>query len=193
LAGLYLVLREYPRQCLRCSVSVELCWTIFLPWGEDEIPTGKEITVKIRSDGRKSCALAAALSSCAFAVLVLAAPHAALEIKWLHLSSRNGNLPNPGGSNEQTGLLVANLDKGTATGFVISYRVKGPALVWFRRVGNGWSRYVIEPNFLTVEAGGAAYDIDGDGDLDIVFGGDYQSNELWWWENPYPNFDPNIP
>jgi len=59
-------------------------------------------------------------------------------------------------------------------------------------VGNGWSRYVIDPEFLTVEAGGAAYDIDGDGDLDIVFSGDYQSNELWWWENPYPHFDPNI-
>jgi hypothetical protein len=148
--------------------------------------------MKIRPHRRKNCALAAAVSSCALAALVLAAPHAAREIKWLHLSSRNGDLPNPGGS-EQTGLLVANLDKSTTTGFVIGYRVKRPALVWFRRVGNGWSRYVIDPDFLTVEAGGAAYDIDGDGDLDIVFGGDFQSNELWWWENPYPNFDPNIP
>src|SRR5207302_1550034 len=51
----------------------------------------------------------------------------------------------------------------------------------------------IEPQFLTVEAGGAACDIDGDGDPDIVFGGDYQSNEVWWWENPYPNFDPKLP
>jgi hypothetical protein len=160
---------------------------------EEDIPAAKEATVKIQADRRKNCALAAAVSSCAFAALVLAAPHAAREIKWLHLSSRNGDLPNPGGSNEQTGLLVANLDKSTTTGFVISYRVNGPALVWFRRVGKGWSRYVIDPDFLTVEAGGAAYDIDGDGDLDIVFGGDSQSSELWWWENPYPNFDPNIP
>ena len=149
--------------------------------------------MKIWSDRIKKGGLTAALLSYAFAALVLATPHAAHEIKWLHLSSRNRDLPNPGGSTEQTGLLVANLDKSAAAGFVISYRVNGPALVWFRRVGNGWSRYVIDPGFLTVEAGGAAYDIDGDGDLDIVFGGDFQSDELWWWENPYPNFDPTIP
>jgi hypothetical protein len=77
--------------------------------------------------------IAAAFSSCAFAALVLVTPRPAREIKWLHLSSRNGDLPNPGGSNEQTGLLVANLDKSTASGFVISYRVKGPALVWFMK------------------------------------------------------------
>ena len=114
------------------------------------------------------------------------------EIKWKHLSSRNGDLPNPGGSDQQTGLLVARLDKTSADSFVISYRVKAPALVWFRRTATGWDRYVIEPDFLSVEAGGAAFDIDGDGDLDIVFGGDYQSNQVWWWENPYPNFDPEV-
>ncbi len=42
---------------------------------------------------------------------------------------------------------------------------------------------------LTVEAGGVLYDIDHDGDLDLVFGGDWQSNEVWWWENPYPNIN----
>ena len=42
-----------------------------------------------------------------------------------------------------------------------------PALVRFRRTTTGWDRYVIEDQFLTVEAGGAAYDMDGEGDLDM--------------------------
>jgi hypothetical protein len=110
---------------------------------------------------------------------------------WKRLSSRFGALPTPGQSTEQTGLLIADLDHCGAQDFVISFRVRGPALVWYRHGANGWSRYVIESAFLTVEAGGAAYDVDGDGDLDIVFGGDWQSDEMWWWENPYPNYDPN--
>jgi hypothetical protein len=83
------------------------------------------------------------------------------------------------------------LDKDGAADFVLSFRQKPPALVWYRHSGNGWDRYVIDQEFLTVEAGGAAFDIDGDGDLDIVFGADAQNKELWWWENPFPKFDPS--
>jgi hypothetical protein len=113
-------------------------------------------------------------------------------IHWVHLSSRTGELPVPGESTQQTGDLIAKIDPKGGTDFIVSFRKVAPALVWYRHTKKGWDRYVIEKEFLPVEAGGAAYDIDGDGDLDIVFGGDYQSNELWWWENPAPNFDPNV-
>ena len=99
----------------------------------------------------------------------------------------------PRGSNQQTGLLIARLDKQAAASIVISYRVKAPGLVWMRQTGTGWQRSVIEDEFLTLEAGGAAYDLDGDGDQDIVFGQDSQGNQMWWWENPYPNFAPDRP
>jgi len=112
---------------------------------------------------------------------------------WKHLSSATGDLPVPGPSTEQTGALVGDLDKDGTNDFVLSFRRTAPALVWYRRVPTGWQRYVIETNFLTVEAGGAIYDIDGDGNPDIVFGGDWQSDEVWWWENPYPKFDPQVP
>src|SRR5579859_389852 len=117
----------------------------------------------------------------------------AADLHWKHLSSANRDLPVPGTSTEQTGALVADLDKDGTNDFVLSFRKVAPALVWYRRTGAGWDRYVLDPGFLTVEAGGAVYDIDGDGDLDVVFGGDWQSNEVWWWENPYPNFDPSVP
>jgi hypothetical protein len=98
---------------------------------------------------------------------------------WVRVSSRSGELPAPGTSREQTGVLVGRFDLDSpATDFVMSFRVVGPALVWYRRVPDGWSRYVIEPQFLMIEAGGAVYDIDGDGDADIVFGNDWQGNKL---------------
>jgi hypothetical protein len=114
------------------------------------------------------------------------------DVQWTQLSSRRGDLPVPGTSTQQTGALVADLDKDGRNDFVLSFRKVAPALVWYRRSSEGWSRTVIEKDFLTVEAGGAAQDIDGDGDLDLVFGGDWQSTEVWWWENPAPQFDSSV-
>jgi hypothetical protein len=108
----------------------------------------------------------------------------AAEPGWKHLSSKTGDLPVPGKSTQQTAAVVADLDRSGRNGIVLGFRVCGPALVWYRPAGHGWDRLVIEREFLPIEAGGAVSDIDRDGWADLVFGGDWQSNCVWWWRNP---------
>lgn len=113
--------------------------------------------------------------------------------QWQHLSSKRGEIPAPpGGSQQQTGAVAGDFDGDGVSEFILSFRQKPPALVWYRRTPAGWDGWIIEKEYLTVEAGGAVYDIDGDGDPDLVFGGDAQSNQLWWWENPAPLFDKSL-
>jgi sugar phosphate isomerase/epimerase len=111
--------------------------------------------------------------------------------KWQYESTTNGKIALPSKSNQQTAALVFDIDKDGKDDLIVGCRVVGPALIWFKKTDKGWERKVIENDFLTIEAGGTHHDIDGDGDEDIVFGGDWQTNKVWWWENPYPNYTTN--
>lgn len=112
---------------------------------------------------------------------------------WNHLSSAHGDLPVPGPSLQQTGALVGDLDKSGVNGFVLSFRQKPPALVWYRKSPAGWERLVIDKDYLTVEAGGVVYDVDGDGYPDLIFGADWQGGDVWWWKNPGPPYTQDKP
>ncbi len=120
----------------------------------------------------------------------LPVPSVTTQPEWLFFSTANGDIPAPTVP-EQTAAIVFDIDQDGTDDIVIGGRRGGEAVSWYKKIGDSWERYVIENATLPIEAGGDAFDIDGDGDLDFVMAGDFTSNEIWWWENPYPTFDPS--
>lgn len=131
------------------------------------------------------------LVGAAFVLMAFTPASAQLGPTWKHLSSVDGDLPPPNGGDQQTATAVFDVDDDGTNDFFITDRSTAPSVVLYRRQSDGWDKYVVEDDSLSIEAGSAYHDIDGDGDTDVVFGGDGSSDEVWWWENPAPNFDPD--
>ena len=126
-------------------------------------------------------------------LILLAAQADAQEYpRWTQLSSKTGDLPAPGKSQQQTGCLVLDIDKNGLNDIVITSRNAGSRMVWYQRSKAGWTIYPIDRG-LDIEAGGASADIDGDGDLDLAFGEDHSGSKMFWWENPYPLYAADRP
>jgi hypothetical protein len=111
------------------------------------------------------------------------------QITWEHLSSKTGAIETPNAGKQQTSAAVADFDNDGINDFCISERTAAPGLVWYRRTENGWKKYVVEDAICFIEAGTIAFDVDNDGDQDIIAGGEGKTNQVWWWENPYPDFE----
>jgi hypothetical protein len=105
---------------------------------------------------------------------------------WRHLSSRTGDLEAPSDGRQQTASAVFDADGDGINDFVITERTEAPSVLLYLRRADGWRRSVLEPEALPIEAGAAPFDVDRDGDVDLVLGGDWRSNQVWWWENPRP-------
>jgi hypothetical protein len=110
------------------------------------------------------------------------------EVAWQRKSSSTGDMPTPNNGKEQTCCLILDIDKDGVDDFVVGERTQAPSVVWYKYNGKGWDKFVIDDTRKNPEAGGDYYDIDRDGDLDIILGQDYSGNAIWWWENPYPDF-----
>jgi hypothetical protein len=110
------------------------------------------------------------------------------KIRWELVSSKTGEIEAPNPGKEQTSAAVGDFDNDGINDFCISERTSAPGLVWYRRTNDGWKRYVVEDAICFIEAGTVAFDVDGDGDQDIIAGGESKTNQVWWWENPYPDF-----
>jgi hypothetical protein len=110
----------------------------------------------------------------------------ARKVRWKHLSSASGDLVPPNAGDQQTSAAVADFDGDGVNDFVITERTKAPSVVLYLRGESGWTRSAIDDVPRHIEAGTVAFDIDQDGDQDLLVGGDWQSNEVWWYENPSP-------
>ena len=112
----------------------------------------------------------------------------AAQINWVHLSTTKGDLEIPNAGKQQTSCAVADFDNDGINDFCITERTTAPGVVWYRRTESGWDRYVVDEGICLIDAGTTAFDVDNDGDMDIIAGAESRTNEVWWWENPYPDF-----
>lgn len=114
--------------------------------------------------------------------------------KWERTSSEDGAIPLSWRTTHQTASLSVDIDKDGIEEFVMAGHGQATSIIYLKfDRAIGWREFAVEKEALPIETGGTFYDIDSDGDNDLVFGGDAQSNKIWWWENPAPFFNPNVP
>lgn len=115
----------------------------------------------------------------------------ALEpVCWRQFSNHAGAFARAG-VGQQSSAVAMDIDLDGRDDFLIAGWDRETSMVWFRSSPGSMERHLIDDRESHIEAGGVSFDLDGDGDPDIVQGGSWNTNQLWWWENPHPNHLPN--
>ncbi len=85
-------------------------------------------------------------------------------------------------------LLVVGDVTGNGRPDVVTAGRVGSEGLWLLTAGDDptrpWSAHLMDDAYERLEAGGFLYDIDGDGRLDFIGGGDWKGRELCWWRQP---------
>ncbi len=89
-----------------------------------------------------------------------------------------------GEPSERVLCVVGDINGDGVPEIVIGARAPVAELYWLGRSASGeWVSHLMDSGFETLEAGGALYDVNGNGRLDLVAGHDARGNKLLWWEN----------
>lgn len=110
--------------------------------------------------------------------------------QWLNLSNATGDLPVPAESRGQIDVRMLDIDKNGENDLIMTAWESTESIAWYRQQNGSFSKYIIastSPTNLTHCHN--FVDIDNDGDTDLIFGEAGEGNSIYWWENPYPDFD----
>ncbi|MGC9455714.1 MAG: FG-GAP repeat domain-containing protein [Phycisphaerae bacterium] len=90
-----------------------------------------------------------------------------------------------GPPSERVLLVTGDINADGNDEIVIAGRIGSEGLWWLEREDAGrWQAHLMDDQYERLDAGGVLYDIDGDGRLDFLAGGDHANNALLWWQCP---------
>lgn len=87
--------------------------------------------------------------------------------------------------NERTLCVVGDVSGNGIPDIVLATRNPSPAVYWLGRNDAGvWVQHFMDQDCEKLDAGGFLADINGNGRLDFIAGGDGSCDGIFWWENP---------
>lgn len=92
---------------------------------------------------------------------------------------------------ERVLLVTGDINGDGNDEIVVAGRLGSEGAWWLERDATGqWQPHLMDNDYGSLDAGGLLFDIDGDGRLDFLAGGDWKDNAIVWWQCPPNPRDP---